>query len=480
MNIKKLQKSGKYFPGDTFNNWILDVPLGSGGNGDVWKAAKQGQAPFAIKILRSITSETYERFKIETDTLEKLGRTKGIIPLLEKFIPDDRSGPTPWFTMPIATPFIKYIQGKKPYEIVEDFIKLAEVVEHLHQKGISHRDIKPANFLYHDGQLCLCDFGLVKYPERSTITPEKRDVGAKFTMAPEMRRKASTADGLPADVYSFSKSLWIALTGEELGFDGQYNPASSLALSHYLPETYTTTLDRLLAECTETEPNRRPSITVTISRLREWLEICEDFNTRNLVEWTELTHKLFPLSAPGRVTWSNIDAICSVLAEISKVKALNHMFYPTGGGNTITGVSRAAERGMIALHVGEKTAEILKPAKLTYESFGNDTNWSYFRLEVAPVLPTGIKNSLGIDGISEELTEITPGEYAPYSCWNYGEINGEPLPESARPISRFLKGAFVLFSTRSIYNGDSGTYDARHNKMTEEKFRSYIERHSRK
>lgn len=479
MNISKAKKGDKYSPGDKFNDWVLEAPLGSGGNGDVWKAAKQGQEPLAIKILRSITDETYERFKIETSTLEKLGNTKGIIPLIEKFIPENKSGPTPWFAMPIATPFNEYIRGKKPYEIVEKFIELAEVLEYLHKRGISHRDIKPANFLYYDDRLCLSDFGLVKYPERSAITPEKRDVGAKFTMAPEMRRKAHAADGLPADVYSFSKSLWIALTGEELGFDGQYNPASTLALSHYLHEAYTTTLDRLFVECTETEPNRRPRITDAISRLREWLEICGDFHARNLVEWSELTQKLFPLGAPTRTTWSNIDAICAVLAEISKVRALNHMFYPTGGGNTITGVSRAAERGMIALHVGEKIAEILKPAKLTFESFGNDTSWSYFRLEVAPVSPTGIKNALDADKISESLTEIAPGEYASYSCWDYGEFNGEPLPESARPVSRFLKGAFVFFSTRSTYNGDPATYDARHNKMTEEEFRYYIERNSR-
>lgn len=473
-------RKNEFSVGDQFNDWILEAPLGSGGNGDVWKAAKLGELPLAIKILRSITNETYERFKIETSTLEKLGNAKGIIPLIEKFIPADKSGPTPWFAMPVATPFSEYIQGKKPQEIVADFIKLAEVVEHLHKNGISHRDIKPANFLYYDGQLCLSDFGLVKYPERSAITPERRDVGAKFTMAPEMRRKASVANGLPADVYSFSKSLWIALTGEELGFDGQYNPASTLALTYYLPETYTTTLDRLLVECTETQPTHRPSIAAVISRLREWLEISRDFHTRNLIEWSELTHKLFPLGAPTRTTWTNIDSICLVLAEISKVKALNHMFYPTGGGNTITGVSRAAERAMIALHVGGKTAEILKPAKLTYESFDSDASWSYFRLEAAPVPPTGIKNSLGMGGLSEELTEIAPGSYEPFSCWQYDEINGEPLPESARPVSRFLSGTFVFFSTRSAYNGDPSTYDARHNKMSEEEFRSYIERNSRR
>jgi len=52
------------------------------------------------------------------------------------------------------------------------------------------------------------------------------------------------------------------------------------------------------------------------------------------------------------------------------------------------------------------------------------------------------------------------------------------LPESARPASRFLTGAFVFFSTRSTYNANPGTYDARHNKVSEEEFRAYIARHA--
>ena len=461
--------------GDVFEGWLLEAPLGAGGNGDVWKAAKLGQESKAIKILRSVSAETYERFKIETSTLEKLGFVPGIIPLLEKYVPDDKSSSTPWFTMPVATPFEQYIQGRKVFDIVKDFIELAKTIHSLHAQGISHRDIKPANFLYYEGRLCLSDFGLVKYPDRSALTPPRRDVGAKFTMAPEMRRQAHAADGLPADVYSFVKSLWIALTGEELGFDGQYNPLSSLALSNYLLNTYTTTLDRLLEECTDTEPERRPRMSSVIVRLQEWLSICQDFHTRNLTEWTELTRKLFPLGTPKRCVWEGVDTICLVLAEIANVPSLNHMFYPSGGGNTITAVSTAVEDGMIALHVDEKMVEILKPAKLAFESFGNDMNWSYFRLEVAPVKPSGIKRALSSDGSHEDLTEISPGHYVSYDCWNYNDFNGEELPDSARPVSRYLKGAFVFFSTRSTYNRDPSTYDARHDEMSEEEFRAYIE-----
>ena len=170
--------------------------------------------------------------------------------------------------------------------------------------------------------------------------------------------------------------------------------------------------------------------------------------------------------------------ICTVLGEIAKVPALNHMFYPTGGGNTITGVSRSAEPGMIR-HIGAKIAEVLKPMKLTFESFDVEReSWNYFRLEVAPVEPVG-EGYTDSEEIRETLTEITPGTYVSYDHWDEGEYFGSPLPDDARPVGRYLKGCFVFFSTRSAYNGDPSTYDARHNKMSEEEFRKYIERNAK-
>ncbi len=460
--------------GALVGKWTLIECIGEGGNGDVWKASGSDGECYAIKFLRKIETEAYNRFKFEIAALEKLGDMNGIVPIIYKYLPDDPKKEKSWFVMPLAIPFEDYAP-KEPVDRVRDFLVLAQTIERLHRHGISHRDIKPANLLYLNNRICLSDFGLVKYPGRPGLTPEKRDVGAKFTMAPEMRRRASSADGLPADVYSFAKSLWIVLSGQELGFDGQYSTSSILSLHNYLPETYTTTLDQLLIECTDSDPARRPKMAAVIERLEEWLTTIADFHIRNLKEWNELTRKLFPLVVPTRATWSNLDDMCLVLGEVAKVPSLNHMFYPTGGGNTITGVSRAAEKGMIELHIGDKNAELLKPAKLSYESFGADSRWSYFRLEAEPIKPTGIPRAIHSDGAAEALTEIAPGKYVPYEHWDEGEYQNAPLPDFARPVSRFLKGSFVLFSTRSFYNANSATYDARHNKMNEDEFRDYIQ-----
>lgn len=457
--------------------WTLDAPLGSGGNGDVWRVCKQGSPAHAMKFLRKTSNESYPRFRAEIDVLSRLGKLEGIVPLIEKHLPaSPKSAPPPWFLMPLATPFA-YKKEKPPADVVREFLELARVLKVLHEKNISHRDIKPANFLYLDGRLCLSDFGLVKYPERDEgLTPTLRDVGAKFTMAPEMRRWAAEADGKPADVYSFAKSLWIALTGEDLGFDGQYHVDSVLALRNFLPGIYTTTIDQLITESTDSDPNRRPTMDGVISRLEEWLFLSENFHERNLLEWHEVTQKLFPMGAPAQAAWRKMDEICAVIGEIAKIRALSHMFYPTGGGNTITGVGKAAEPGMIELRIGAKVAEILKPAKLTYESFGDDTRWSYFRLEAEHITPTGIPHAVDSKGEAESLVEITPGEYIPYAHWDEQTYKGAPLPSTSRPITRFLKGSFVFFSTRSVYNRVGSTYDARHNKVSEDKFREYIKR----
>ena len=75
----------------------------------------------------------------------------------------------------------------------------------------------------------------------------------------------------------------------------------------------------------------------------------------------------------------------------------------------------------------------------------------------------------------ETLTEDIPGHYISWICGNYGYYeDGKPLPKEYRIVERYIKGSFVVFSKSSVYNDISGTYDARHNKMTTEQFREYI------
>lgn len=179
--------------------WKLIEKLGAGGNGDVWKVKNKDEECFALKALKNIDDVTFKRFSIEETVLRKV-KIEGVIKVLDSFIPETKAGGTPWFVMPLAEPFDKYIEDKTPLNIANDFVKLARSLNELHDLDIAHRDIKPENLLFLNERLVFTDFGLVKYPKRESITPKKRDVGAKFTMAPEMRRYAYEADGKSPDV----------------------------------------------------------------------------------------------------------------------------------------------------------------------------------------------------------------------------------------------------------------------------------------
>jgi hypothetical protein len=42
--------------------------------------------------------------------------------------------------------------------------------------------------------------------------------------------------------------------------------------------------------------------------------------------------ELFPVSAPSRAAWNDVDAIVGVLNVIGNISNLNHLFFPGGGG----------------------------------------------------------------------------------------------------------------------------------------------------
>lgn len=470
-----MAKRNNYKPHQNIGGWKLERRLGKGGNGEVWASNNDGEMG-AIKLLKNIRKSIYIRFKAEIHAIEKNQDIDGVIPIKGYGLPEDTTKTVPWFVMPIASRFSEWREGKEVLATVKEMLKIAITLKELHSRGFYHRDIKPANILFLNDRLYLADFGLVKYPNRDDVTEKESDVGPKFTMAPEMRRYAHEANGEYADIYSFAKTLWIAIKGDMKCFDGQYNVFSSISINNSCKGLYTKTLNDLLAECTEHTPENRPKMDVVVEKLQDWIKTNDDFHIQNLAEWFDLQNKLFPAGSPNSVTWTNPDDIVTILNEIGRVPSLNHMFLPGGGGNTFVGASLANESGLIALKIAQQMFDILAPKKLTYESFGVDPQWNYFRLEAKKINKTGVYDRDSYIFPYEELVEIEPSKYIERHHWDYNEFQGEELPEEAHLVCRYFEGCFVIFSTRSYYNQVSGTYDGRHNKMTEEEFRAYIER----
>lgn len=204
----------------------------------------------------------------------------------------------------------------------------------------------------------------------------------------------------------------------------------------------------------------------------------EKFRQRNLKEWKNFLLNLFANKIPQSKTWNNKTEIIKILNTIGEKPNLTHLFFPNGGGLDLTGAKNSAEDNCIEL-LFDRLAYIVKPDYLSFEYFGDEYEWAYFRLETLELKPSGIYKELIYN--FEELTELNPKNYVDRYIWDQGFIeydeNGDekPLPKTARVITRLFNGALVIFAKGSIYNRTNESYDAWHNKMEPAEFRKHIE-----
>ncbi|KAG2439957.1 hypothetical protein HXX76_004076 [Chlamydomonas incerta] len=151
-------------------------------------------------------------------------------------------------------------------------IQVAKGLEYLHPT-IVHRDLKPANVLLNDADgpnpvAKLSDFGLsrMRNATQSTMQPQ---AGTAAYLAPEcFSVEDSTPVGCRADIYSFGVLLWTMLSGKQpwadfslvaiafkVGLQQQRLPLEHLqAAGRCTPK-----LDKLIRQCWETDPLRRPA-----------------------------------------------------------------------------------------------------------------------------------------------------------------------------------------------------------------------------
>ena len=183
----------------------------------------------------------------------------------------------------------------------------------------------------------------------------------------------------------------------------------------------------------------------------------------------------FPDGKVQRHYWTDTNEIAKVLSLFSG-EAFNHLFYPTGGGADLLGAKLSSEPRKIELQC-DLYPQILEPEVLYYEPVKGQFDLSYFRLEAAVIDQTGVYKK-DYDEV-EEVAELIPGNYAPLDVLNYDEYQGEAIPSTIRHVVRRLRGSFVIFCKTSLYNKISGTYDARHDKMSTIQFLDYIKRLAR-
>jgi serine/threonine protein kinase/Flp pilus assembly protein TadD len=140
--------------------------------------------------------------------------------------------------------------------------RLAEALEHAHQRGVLHRDVKPSNVLLSaDGQPMLLDFNLAQNIASGQAQAEATLGGTVAYMSPEhllaiARREPELIRkvGRPADIYSLGMVLYEMLVGHG-PFEQSVGSAPVLALIEAMAEERTRGIPSLRARASKESRN---------------------------------------------------------------------------------------------------------------------------------------------------------------------------------------------------------------------------------
>jgi serine/threonine protein kinase len=261
--------SSPLVPGLPLGNYQLVEKIGTGGQGEVWRALQLSpRREVALKFVLPSDPregrERLERFRKEVEALARLSH-KHIVHIYEFC---ETSNP-PFFAMEfvhggslqrlIETKPLGHRQAAEMVEV------LARTMDTVHNLDIIHRDLKPANvLLMKDGTPKLTDFGLVKQlkkaPQHSGGDTQMGTVmGTPQYMAPEQAQGRVDQVGRPADMYALGAILYRMLTGHvpmtaDSNLSGSpTGPIRPRLLARYVPGD----LEAICLKCLATDPGAR-------------------------------------------------------------------------------------------------------------------------------------------------------------------------------------------------------------------------------
>jgi serine/threonine-protein kinase len=221
--------------GHTVGPYTLEVPLGMGGMGTVWRARRSDgrfERLAAVKFLNlSLTGQGEERFTREGRILGRLTHPH-IAQLLDAGVTSSGQ----------AFLVLEYVDGARIDEYcnrhdldanarIRIFLQVLGALAYAHAQLIVHRDIKPSNVLVGaDGMVKLLDFGVAKLLEQEDQPADRtaltRDGGSALTpeyAAPEQLTGAPITTA--TDVFAAGVLLYVLLSGEHPAGNALRSPA---------------------------------------------------------------------------------------------------------------------------------------------------------------------------------------------------------------------------------------------------------------
>ncbi len=210
------------YVGRTLGEYTVEIFIGAGGAGRVYKARAANGRRFAIKILPyedvdpTQVAQTRGRFEREMTLLKDL-RHSNVGAILD-------FGSTPhadWILMPhydggdlsARLTELEAEQQKLPHEELLTYAEdIAAGLQTVHDLDICHRDVKPGNVMLHQGHAILIDFGIARGAQDKTMTEMGATVGTPLYLPPEQIDQSRVTDR--ADQYSYGLILCRMLTGK--------------------------------------------------------------------------------------------------------------------------------------------------------------------------------------------------------------------------------------------------------------------------
>lgn len=373
--------------------WVLIKQINSGGNGLIWTAYEQS-TPSNICVFKFLPETNrkieFSRLRREFEVHTTLYQSQGKFSVLPIFDYSLNENDFSWVRLPLAKTFDEGISETAFLQKIQLLIKLCNDIKYLHTNNYCHRDIKPNNLLFLDNVLYLADFGLVTDPQETIgITPHGTRMGNYQTIAPEMRKTGKdleTEDYKKSDIYSLGVTIWMILTQDEHGFDGEYSASQREKLEQILfkEKIILTDIHTIIERCTKTNPSERITLEEIIYILSQVEESLKNYSKYIDGKWNDVCNKLNPYQA-SKVELTDIQAIYNFLNIFYSFEPdLHHAFFPSGGGLDIHGIQLNENNEFIIINMsGFKTW--IKPKRLVYRNFHADISNNYIYLEAQKI-----------------------------------------------------------------------------------------------